>query len=402
MKDHPDINDTWRDEGIDGARRRHDGAQKFNGDLRREAPFGRASEGFRPSDSLDRRTPNLDNVPLAIEEWLKRDLPEPDFLMGEVLSTTSRILLNADTGLGKTNLTLALFSHIAAGRDFLHWRCPKPRNVLFVDGEMSRRLLRQRAQDAVRRLGVVPVGKFHLFSKEDVEGFPALNSDQGREALNSVIERVERKSGEPLAAISFDNVMSLLLGEMKEEEPWQQTLPLVWDLTRRNIGQLWIHHTGHDTSRGYGTKTREWGMDTVAHLTAAKRSDTDVSFVWKFTKARERTPLNRLDFQEVSIALINDQWIGSAAATGKMKVEPLATKFFEALRDATIGSATKMHDCPAASLGQWRAECVKRGLIDPKAKAHTARSMFSKYKLKLIAANWIACDTSTAWIIPWT
>jgi hypothetical protein len=397
MKHYPDINDTWRDEGIDGARRRHDRAQKFDGDLHGEEPLSRGPEGFRPSD---RCTPDLNSVPLGIEEWLKRDLPEPDFLMGEALSTTSRTLLNADTGLGKTNFALALFAHIAAGRDFLHWRCRKTRPVLFVDGEMSRRLLKQRAEDAVRRLGVVPVGKLHLFSKEDVEGFPPLNSDAGREALNSVIAQVERLSGEPLAAISFDNVMSLLLGEMKEEEPWQQTLPLVWDLTRRNIGQLWVHHTGHDTSRGYGTKTREWGMDTVAHLTAAKRPDTDVSFVLKFIKARERTPLNRLDFQEVTVALINDRWIGSAAAIGKMKIEPLATKFLEALRDATIGSAAKMHGCPAASLDLWRAECVKRGLIDPTTKRHTARSMFSKYKLKLIAANWIACNDTTAWTLP--
>ena len=142
-----------------------------------------------------------------------------------------------------------------------------------------------------------------------------------------------------------------------------------------HIGQLWIHHTGHDASRGYGTKTREWGMDTVAHLTAAKRPDTDVSFHLRFTKARERTPLNRLDFQEISIALVNDEWIGSAAAIGKMKIEPLTTKFFEALRDATIDCAAKMHGCPAAPLDRWRAECVRRGLIGPKAKAHIARSM---------------------------
>jgi hypothetical protein len=28
------------------------------------------------------------------------------------------------------------------------------------------------------------------------------------------------------------------------------------------------------------------------------------------------------------------------------------------------------------------------------------RAAFSKYKLKLIAANWIACDAERAWILP--
>ena len=32
----------------------------------------------------------------------------------------------------------------------------------------------------------------------------------------------------------------------------------------RSIGQMWFHHTGHDESKSYGSKAREWQMDTVA------------------------------------------------------------------------------------------------------------------------------------------
>jgi hypothetical protein len=45
---------------------------------------------------------------------------------------------------------------------------------------------------------------------------------------------------------------------------------------------------------------------------------------------------------------------------------------------------------PAASLDEWRAECVACGLIDPELKRDSARTLFSKNKLQLITANWIA------------
>ena len=40
---------------------------------------------------------------------------------------------------------------------------------------------------------------------------------------------------------------------MVDEEAWAQALPWVKSLTKRGIGQLWVHHTGHDESKGYGT-----------------------------------------------------------------------------------------------------------------------------------------------------
>jgi hypothetical protein len=88
--------------------------------------------------------------------------------------------------------------------------------------------------------------------------------------------------------------MCLLAGDMKEAEPWAAVMPWVRSLTRRRIGQLWLHHTGHDESRSYGDKTKEWQRDTVMHMEAIERADADVSFALEFRKARERTPATRL------------------------------------------------------------------------------------------------------------
>jgi RecA-family ATPase len=66
------------------------------------------------------------NIPyLTIAAWLARDIPPPDFLMGEWVSTTSRGMIVSATGLGKTNFCLALAFSMALGQDFLHWRAAR-------------------------------------------------------------------------------------------------------------------------------------------------------------------------------------------------------------------------------------------------------------------------------------
>jgi hypothetical protein len=335
---------------------------------------------------------DLSAVPLTVDQWLTRDLPPRDYIMGNWLTTTSRAIANAPTGLGKTHFAMALFAHMGAGKDFLHWRTPRPSRVLFVDGEMSRRLLRQRVEDVVRRMDVTPSGLF-ILSAEDIPHFQPLNTPEGMAVIMQVIHTIGR-----LDCVCFDNVMSLVDGSMKDEESWQEVLPFIGALTENHIGQLWVHHTGHDTTKGYGSKTREWGMDTVIHLTEAKRPDTDVSFSLAFPKARERTPETRHDFEEVTVALVNDEWVCSAAVEKRSKVSPLGEKFLLALQEVFAGGETvPFEGWKAVDIERWRAECERMGLIEA-GRDNGARARFSKYKTELIAANRIACRNTLAWL----
>jgi hypothetical protein len=331
--------------------------------------------------------------PLTLADWRDRDLPEPDFIMGHWLTTTSRVLLTAATGLGKTNFGLALGMRIAAGADFLHWRAHRPARVLYIDGEMSRRLLRQRVLDEAQRIGTSPETFFAL-SHEDIPNFKPLNTIEGQAWMNALIEKV---GGVDL--VIPDNIMSLTVGDMKDPEPWQQTIPWALSLTKRQIGQIWIHHTGHDESRSYGDKTREWQMDTVAHLDAVKRDDTDVSFSMAFKKARERAPATRFDFQDVKIALVNDHWENELTdARRPSKVAPLTGKALDALTNVLAGdqAVTLPGNRRAAHRDHWQAECALLGLVDP-GKPHSARTLFNKFRRELVAANLIACEGDQSW-----
>jgi hypothetical protein len=336
--------------------------------------------------------------PLTLNEWRDRELLPADFIMGNWLTTTTRCLLTSDTGLGKTNFGLAIGMRVAAGQDFMHWQGRRPCRVLFIDGEMSRPLFKLRLHDEIERLGVLllPEG-FRALSREDVPNMQPLNTPLGQAWVNALIKKI---GGVDL--VIFDNIMSLIAGNPKDPEPWQLTLPWALELTSRRIGQIWVHHTGHDATRSYGDKAKEWQMDTTIHLDAVTRPDTDVSFSMKFVKARERTPKTRFDFQEVKIALVDNQWQHELTVTNlPSKVSPTTQKALQALVNVLAGDEVTMlpGNRRAAKKQDWQRECVLLGLIDPEAKAHSARTLFSKFRRDLVAANLIACQGDLSWKI---
>jgi hypothetical protein len=297
---------------------------------------------------------------LTLAHWLERDVPPADFLLGELISTTSRVMLYAPTGIGKTNFAIAMAVEIADGCEFLHWRGRRKARVLYIDGEMSARLMKQRLVEAVRRRGNAPTNLF-IVNRIDFPDLAPLNTETGQLYIDKVIELLGG-----VVFVFFDNIQSLLLGDMKEEDGWSGVLPWVRDLTQRNIGQFWIHHTGHDEEKSYGTKTREWQLDTVIKLKPVELGDADIAFTLSFPKARERTPDNRADFEEAVITLANDQWnsqSGGGDRTGRGRVKKtLEDLALWALDEALAKAGETPHgfskippDTCCVKLDMWRA-----------------------------------------------
>jgi hypothetical protein len=236
--------------------------------------------------------------------WLTRDLPAPVAVLGEVICASTRMLLSGPTGIGKTHLAMAAAGAIATGRGFLYWLGPaRPLIVLLVDGEMARDLMQERVRDLHRRMGKPSFANLHVLCREDFPAMQGLNTEEGQEFLLAWIERIHPD------VVFLDNRMSLTVGDMKEEETWTDAMPLVLALTRKQIAQIWIDHTGYDLSHAYGTSTKEWQMDTVALLEAGpEQPDIDISFKIRFTKARRRRKETREDFAAGTITLNNDEW----------------------------------------------------------------------------------------------
>lgn len=287
---------------------------------------------------------------LSVKSWLARDIPAPDRLLGHLLTTTARIFIVGRTGLGKTLFGYGMVAGMASGSGFLHWQASRAAKVLIIDGEMPSELIKTRLHEALRRVGkLVPEGNLFVFARDLEEQFAEKFPQIGKfQPLNTVggrawlLNLVDALGG--VDAILFDNVMSLISGDQKDEIAWTDTLPLIQALTSRRIGQVWLDHTGHNQDRQYGSSTKAWRFDAVGILTPLD-ADTGVAFTLSFDhpgKARRRTPDNWQDFGTHAIKLDGDLWTSEAVEKpGKVKKQEIcATEILGHLRSAG-GSSTE-------------------------------------------------------------
>ena len=83
---------------------------------------------------------------LLLASWLTRDLPLRDYLLGDVVCSTSRWLIFGDTGIGKTLFALSMAGAMASGGSFLGWEGKRRARVMYLDGEMPAETFKERMQ----------------------------------------------------------------------------------------------------------------------------------------------------------------------------------------------------------------------------------------------------------------
>jgi hypothetical protein len=306
----------------------------------------RIVDSARQANGAAAEQPVPEGICLTPADWAAREIPPQDLLLGSASSTTTRSQLSADTGLGKTMFGLARAYAIRLGASFLRWRGRgRPARVFYLDGEMPAELIKDRLALAASWFGSEPVADgFYLLSREDVENMPPLDTPEG---TRWILNFIDQQCGE-IDDSTFDNIASLTAGCLKEEDGARALNDLRRQLTKQKIGQLWLHHTGHDASRGYGPKLREWHLDTVMVGERLERPDADAAFTLKFTKCRRRTPDNRAEFENVEVVLEQGQWtIGATTNGGKKSMSPAAQICRAALVKALAEFGTK----PPASTG---------------------------------------------------
>ena len=358
--------------------------------LRREGP-----DGLR--DSFDKAVTKLPREDLLVAAWLKRKLPPRDYLLGSVICTTSRWLIFGDTGVGKTLFALSMAGAMASERSFLGWERKRRARIMYLDGEMPAETFKERVQLVADEFG----GDLLLFGyNRDVLGpdeMPPLNTPNGEAWLWREIDAVKPD------VIIFDSVMCLLEGTMAEEESWAPMKLLIRKISGRRIAQIWLHHTGHDSSKGFGTKTREWEMDTVASLSAA---ENDKGVFVDFKKARLRTPQTANQFKSRMIVRNETGWTLVDGDVAKAKTA--AKSEIVNLKIALLAAYDRLADSAATSAGfdgapvrkiavaTLREELKSRGFLeaeDTGGLTNTARSYFHRAKADLLSSGrLVECD----------
>ena len=333
-------------------------------------------------------------IPFTLGDWESRKLPPRDFLLGSIFTTTTRAMISAETGLGKTHLAFAFAFAMSAGKPFCHWQAKREARVLIVDGEMSRDLVKERLAEAEKRVGTRP-GNLFVLCREDAEHMPPLDIEEGQAWLDGLIEFVGG-----IDFLILDNVMSLVGGNLKEEEDWSPVIPWMLALTKRRIGVLWINHTGHDKTRSYGTNTREWQLDTVAVAEKVEDADADIAMRLSFTKARQRRPETREDFEPVVLRLKDDAWTSEGAAPARKRSQ--GDHALDLLRQAIAEAGEMIPGLPADVRGvntdMWKKYCETYDLSVSDNPSSRERA-FDRARQKLLDRKVIKSKLRKVWII---
>lgn len=223
-------------------------------------------------------------TPVDIGDLLTRKLPPREHLVTPFLPAQGLALLYAQRGIGKTYLALTIAYSLAAGVDMLkgRWKVPRPRSVLYLDGEMPAVAMQERLAALVQSIGVEPKAAFKLVTPDLLpRDQPPLNlsSPAHQDALEPHLEGVD--------LVVVDNLSTLTSGAENEADAW---LPVQhWALRQRAAGRsvLLIHHAGKGGAQR-GTSRREDVLDTVISLRRPPdyNPSAGAAFELRFEKAR--------------------------------------------------------------------------------------------------------------------
>jgi len=223
-----------------------------------------------------------DHIYYTAQNFIEIDLPERGHLLSPWLPEQAISMVYAPRGVGKTFFALNLAHAIATGGEFLGWKAEKPRNVLFLDGEMAASDMQSRL-DAIYKASP-PDGypQFYLLTPDTQKGrpMPDLATSSGQAAISEMCASVD--------LIIVDNIATMCRsGNENETQGWK---PLqAWALSMRASGKsvLFVHHAGKGGSQR-GASSREDVMDTVIELRHPKdySPDQGAHFEVHFTKHR--------------------------------------------------------------------------------------------------------------------
>lgn len=225
-------------------------------------------------------------TPLKLEcvsAFVKRKIPPREMVLSPILPSQCLAMLFAKRGVGKTFVGLNIAYAIATGGEFLNWKAPKARKVVYVDGEMPAVDLQTRLARIIAAHGHDPAPEFFkLLAMSDQDIGIGLNlyerADQAR--LDTLLEGAE--------FVVLDNISTLVSGGSENEaEAWGTMQPWLIELRRRGISVLLVHHAGKNGGQR-GTSKREDALDTVIQLDPPHdyKQSEGARFVVRYTKHR--------------------------------------------------------------------------------------------------------------------
>jgi putative DNA primase/helicase len=218
----------------------------------------RESVAVRSGDDEERRSlPTFQ--PIGFSDFLSLDVPTREMLLHPILPERSLAMLYAPRGVGKTLLGLSIGLAVASGSPLLRWSAPRPRRVLYIDGEMPITSLQERLRAISTGLEAeIPNDGFRILAADQTENGISLGTERGQRAIEPLLADVD--------LLILDNLSTLCTtGSESASDAWVPMQNWLLGLRRKGIAVLLIHHAGTN-GRQRGTSRREDALDTVIAL----------------------------------------------------------------------------------------------------------------------------------------
>jgi putative DNA primase/helicase len=231
----------------------------------------------------------------TLPDFLSQPRQEPELLLRPWLPSGGITMLYGARGGGKTGVTLAAALAVACGTSLLgEMYAPRPRRVLYVDGEMAPTDVQKRLRKLIAGMpGAWETPNLAVLTHADYEhGIPDLHASGG--AGQQLIEWALAMHKADL--VILDNISALFRsGEENSNDSWVTAAEWLLKLRRENVATLLIHHAGKRDIEGRlrqrGASKREDLMDAVLQLDeTAKPSDGRVPLRLTYEKFRGFTP----------------------------------------------------------------------------------------------------------------
>lgn len=218
-------------------------------------------------------------------QWAPRE-----YLLHPWLRERDAALLYAPSGVGKSMVAMTLALAVAAGAEVFGWSAPRPRDVLYVDGEMDRADLVERFQSLAQSVNPEAdneaAGRLHILARDlhdpSVE-FPDIGTVEGQEE----VVRIAREVGASL--VILDNLSTLAtVTDENSAADMKKPMEMIQQLRQIGCATLLVHHSGKGGSGYRGSSMIETTFAWLMELTRSPRADAsglDVTLEWRKTRS---------------------------------------------------------------------------------------------------------------------
>jgi putative DNA primase/helicase len=204
-----------------------------------------------------------DYIPLTIKDFENSPVVPTEYICHPCIPTQGICFIYAASGIGKTLFSLNLAYAIAAGGNFLTYKCPLPRKILYIDGEMKFSQIHSRIMQIIEYQGHLDFKEnWHVFTPDKLapRRVPKIDDALDQELYIKIIEKYN------IDVVIFDNVSLLSSIDENKANEWKIVQDFLLKIKVMGKTSIVIHHAGKDKNGYRGTSRMLDCADTAISL----------------------------------------------------------------------------------------------------------------------------------------